>query len=186
MTDRWETLRSRLANDYQINLPMVKSDISAAERLIKTPDLSFRIMDGLGVSPMASQDEKLVPDLEDLPFDQLKADPQLPIKQIEQNFEEGLKYLRDCSILRSRYTEVAKDYVDTKLKIEEFWRLDEIHKLEEQNGVYEVALHDAEDEKRYSAGCSQGQHGNAHSYRGVDGSEQRGRIAFPVRTGGAR
>jgi hypothetical protein len=74
----------------------------------------------------ATLSTSLVNDLEAIEFAGTSADPAIRDRLIEQNVDDAIRYLQVCMALRSEFSGIAKNYVDTRLKTEEFFRLDAV------------------------------------------------------------
>lgn len=88
-----------------------------------------------------------IPDLERFEFSDIAEDHTLRDRLIEQNLESAFRYLQQCTSLKKEYREIAKLHLDTKLKTQEFFKLDNIHQEEILAGVYKNPYLDAEDDK---------------------------------------
>jgi hypothetical protein len=86
----------------------------------------------------------VVPELETFNFADLSEDTTIRDRLIEQNLDEALRYLQNCVILRKEYGDIAKLHLDTSLKMQEFFRLDDIHQMEVAAGLYEIPYHEAD------------------------------------------
>jgi hypothetical protein len=147
LADAWAGRRDQIATEYKLDLTGITADTAALKNTMSGPALPpVGTIDVAAGSSIAANSRPMIPDLEDFTFESLPADSRLKVRQIEHNFEEGLKYLHDCSSLKSQYSETSQDYVDTRLKAEEFFRLDQIHQLEIDAGLYEASFKEASDE----------------------------------------
>ncbi|MEF0940862.1 hypothetical protein [Rhizobium sp. BR 362] len=87
-----------------------------------------------------------VPNLETFSIGDIAPDPNLYPRRIEQNLDEALRLSQMCLQLRQSYMELARLRNDTKFKLEEFFRLDKVHKREVTAGVYKLPWQEAQDD----------------------------------------
>lgn len=88
----------------------------------------------------------LVNDIEQFEFSEETEDNTLRDRLVERNLEIACELLQDCLALRREFNDIAKLYVETRLKSEEFFRLDAIHQLEVAAGLYELPYKEAKRE----------------------------------------
>jgi hypothetical protein len=155
-----ETLQQHIADIYKFDLKLINQDEAAIEQRLTdnsaanaldfylnrpppgSPPGTAPPLPGLAAEIIAPE----TPDLETFVFSEITEDPTLRNRLIEQNLESAFRYLQHCTSLRKEYGEIAKLHLDTKLKTQEFFKLDKIHQQEITAGVYNNPYLHAQDE----------------------------------------
>jgi hypothetical protein len=88
----------------------------------------------------------LIDDLEQFDFDTVHEDVAIRDRSVELNLDEAGRLAQACTSLRSDYIATAKLFLDTRLKSEEFFRLDAIHLQEVAAGLYNLPFDEATDD----------------------------------------
>jgi hypothetical protein len=138
-------VREGVARLYSIDLLGLQSDASSLSIAIssRTPPQSATVY----ATPLSgAPPSALIADLEMFEFSSISEDTGIRDRSIEQNLDEATRYLQTCTALRKEYGDLAKLYADTRLKSEEFFRLDDIHLQEVASGLYELPYNEATDE----------------------------------------
>ncbi len=136
------------ASQYDVQLDLVAKETDSLKNHIKQPHSgvsSIDIYKGHFVSPIDAV-SATVPDIETINFSDVKVDPKLTPRFVEQNLDEANEFCRKCLSIRAQYRETAKLRNDVRFKFEEFVRLDEIHIQEVKAGLYKLPWQDMEDE----------------------------------------
>jgi hypothetical protein len=134
-------MRAEVASAYKIDEPTLRTDMqSIATAASSNAAANPQAIDQATFNTLT---QPLVPDLESIEFDTVSADPDVRDRLVEHNLDEALRYLQACNSLRAEYVEKAKVYVDTRLKTEEFFRLDDVHQQEVAEGLYGLPHYEA-------------------------------------------
>ncbi|MGX9179126.1 hypothetical protein [Mesorhizobium sp. BHbdii] len=152
MSDKLEIdrIRSEFAQTYSIDLGALREDTAKLQSLIRSPQNSLINSVSIyadGETYTAGSVDAQVPDLETAAFQDLPTDDRISPRKVEQNLDEALRYVQSALQVRNQYGELAKLRNDTRLKGEEFIRLDLIHLEEVDAGLYKLPWQDAADDK---------------------------------------
>lgn len=149
MADAWVAIRDAAAASFGIKTKDLRDDALEMARRVDATNSgnSFQrfVFDG---SSIANDRQYWIPVLDDInPADVVEA-PLYPVdvRSIEQNIDECARLIDAADRLRDKYTDLAAHYLDARLRIEEFLRNDEVHKLEVAAGIYELPWQEAETE----------------------------------------
>jgi hypothetical protein len=141
-------IEAKFAKIYEIDLKALRKDAKALITYTK------KIPGNINQSPPAitlltSATIVFAPRLEaDIDASAIPLDPRLLVRQIEANLDEAAKLVQACQMARERYGDLAKTRSDVKFKGEEFLRLDKVHQLEIDSGLYTLPWLEATDEVR--------------------------------------
>lgn len=140
-----DNLQSVFGTLYKINVSGIAADASALKQLVSAPSTpnAYAIYTNTLSVGAASP---LIADLEQFDFGDISEDYAIRDRSIEQNLDEATKYVQACASLRSDYIATAKLFLDTRLKSEEFFRLDSIHQQEVAAGLYNLPFDEASDD----------------------------------------
>ena len=145
-----EAIREQFARQYSIDLAALKADadvLRSRAATVRSSDNTDAIaLYENGETYTADFVDAKVPDLETEPLSAIPSDSRITSRNIELNFEECLRYLQSALQIRIQYGELGKLRNDTRLKGEEFIRLDLIHLDEVRAGLYELPWREAEDD----------------------------------------
>ena len=89
-----------------------------------------------------------IPSLEQFNFGDVAPDVGLSSRLIEQNLDDAVKYAHTCGSLRAEYGTAAKLYLDTAIKSEEFFRLEDVHDREVDAGLYSLPYDEASEDAK--------------------------------------
>jgi hypothetical protein len=138
-------IRALFGQVYGVDPNQLRNDSAAVSQAAHragglTPQL-------IGQTRFGTLGAPLVENIEDLDFSQYQLNTDLRDRLVEQNLDDATKCIQACLALRKEYQEIAKLYIDTRLKSEEFFRLDDIHQQEIAAGAYELPHSEALNEK---------------------------------------
>jgi hypothetical protein len=140
-----DNLQSNFGNLYKINVPGIAADANALKQLTSAPGTPNAY--AIYTNPLSvGAPSPLTADLEQFDFGDVGEDYAIRDRSIEQNLDEATKYVQACASLRSDYIATAKLFLDTRLKSEEFFRLDNIHQQEVAAGLYNLPFDEASDD----------------------------------------
>ena len=100
--------------------------------------------------------DAIVPALETLAYGDVEENKELDPRFVEQHMDDTSRYLAQCYAIRREYGDVAKLYIDTSLKAEEFFRLERIHNLEVAAGIYSLDYEDSTDQVKSAQAATDG------------------------------
>lgn len=136
--DVWGGLREKLANAYSINIDSIESEARAVAT--RPPGAaSAELLSGTSIARRTAS-SGVIPPLEDT---NAAYTTQGEMRKIEQQFDEFLKLVESCRSFRREYAEDARLYLEVRLGLEEFFRIDAIHQQEVAAGAYELPWKDA-------------------------------------------
>ncbi|PAQ04889.1 hypothetical protein [Mesorhizobium temperatum] len=139
-----EKIATRFANQYNIDLQAIRKDTSTLQALVAAPSIDSKAITESCYTYTGSGAD--VPNLEGPNSTQVSIDSRLSSRLVEVNLDEASKYAQTCGQLRDQYGALAKQRNDTRYKGEEFVRLDEVHSLEIDAGLYKLPWQEAADE----------------------------------------
>ncbi|MBR0925729.1 hypothetical protein JQ561_03850 [Bradyrhizobium diazoefficiens] len=140
-----DLIKSRFSRLYSLDTAGLQAEAARLASIIAGPAVPSAVT--IHSSPVAGVPSgALVQDIERTKFTDVSEDRTLRVRSIEQNLDEATRYLQTCVALRRDYAELAKLYVDTRLKSEEFFRLDSIHQQEVAAGLYSLPYDETTDE----------------------------------------
>lgn len=143
LVDPWSGLRRKLAGAYQINIDSIQSDAQVIAS--RAPGKMMpELISGTSIAKTIGANG-IIPPLEET---SAAYTTQGNIRHIEHQFDELVKLVEACRLFRREYAEYAKLYLETRLGLEEFFRIDAIHQLEVAAGAYEVPWKEAEGQLR--------------------------------------
>jgi hypothetical protein len=139
-----DALKQKFGTSYKINVAGIAADAVTLSNLVTsaTPPSATSIYS----TSISTFSTSLIDELEQFDFDSIEEDSNIRDRSIEQNVDEAGKYVQACSALRSEYIGLAKLFLDTRLKSEEFFRLDTIHQQEVAAGLYSLPYDEASDD----------------------------------------
>lgn len=139
-----DTIKQKFGDLYRINVSGIAADAGALAGVVSgvTPPSASSIYS----SSITAFPSALIDDLEQFDFDSIGEDVSIRDRSVELNLDEASKLAQACSSLRSDYIATAKLFLDTRLKSEEFFRLDTIHLQEVAAGLYNLPYDEATDD----------------------------------------
>jgi hypothetical protein len=139
-----ETIKESSSTQYKIDLTNIATDQQKLNDIITEPaEIDPKLIYTQAVTFSSDQSLALVPDLETFPYSDVSTDPRLYTRRIEQNLDEGVRFVQNCLQMRQYYAELGKLRSDTRFKAEEFFRLDAVHIEEVAAGLYELPWKEA-------------------------------------------
>jgi hypothetical protein len=137
-------IKQKLGILYRINVPGIVADTTALASRISSGGVPNAA--SIHATALTSFGSALIDDLEQLDFATVQEDSAIRDRSIELNLDEAGKLAQACSSLRSDYAATAKLFLDTRLKSEEFFRIDAIHLQEVAAGLYNLPFDEASDD----------------------------------------
>lgn len=138
-----ENIRALVGQQYSIDVQRLAKD---SQSLQTSSFKSLATARAVYEQQWAILASSITANLERYPFSDYVKSDDIRDRLVEQNLEDATKLLQACLALRQEYADLAKNFVETKLKSEEFFRLDDIHKQEVKAGLYELPYDEAKDD----------------------------------------
>jgi hypothetical protein len=160
MPDNSYILKTKIAiqSHYAVDLDGIESDSTNIRSLYNNakasgPPDAASIYDS---EITRANSDAIVPALETLAYGGVEENKELDSRFVEQHMDDTLRYLAQCYAIRREYGDVAKLYIDTSLKAEEFFRLERIHNLEVAAGIYSLDYEDSTDQVKSAQAATDG------------------------------
>lgn len=142
--EKWSNTRARLAAAFDLDLAQIQQDASRLAAIVDEKTQT-RIRGGEATS-YSSDSNALLPPLEGGTLADLLPPARSSPLHIEANLEDAARLLATAQDVKDKYESAARDFLDAKVRIDEFMRLDDVHKLEITAGLYSTPATDAADE----------------------------------------
>lgn len=143
--DPWAGIRSQLSTVYRIPLADINRDAAnIALQAQSVPRPSIQAI----YATTPNQTADLIAPIEDFDPTSITVDSRLSPSLVEKNLDEALALLEAALAIRREYAEATHRFLEARLRLEEFFRLDAIHRLEVEAGVYELPWRESEDHLR--------------------------------------
>lgn len=139
-----DSLKQKFGTLYRINIPGIAADAVALATSVAAPAAPSAL--SIYSAPISAFPASLIDDLEQFDFDTVHEDVAIRDRSVELNLDEAGRLAQACTSLRSDYIATAKLFLDTRLKSEEFFRLDAIHLQEVAAGLYNLPFDEATDD----------------------------------------
>jgi hypothetical protein len=146
MVDTTVPVRAAVSSAYAIDTEMLSQD----EARIAQTASAGSLADARALYTDRSRPIRvgLVRNLEEKQFSAYSPDSDIRDRLIEQNFDDVMRYIPACAAMRQESADLAKFFMETGLKSEEFFRLDDIHQQEVSAGLYDLPHREADDKVR--------------------------------------
>lgn len=135
-------IRQTTAKNYSFDITSVDAhaaDLAAAVDVDATALATATPLSGTLSGPQVAR----IADIERFNFGDIVDDATLRDRLIEQNLDDAIRFLQNCTASRKEYGDVAKLYLDNSLKSDEFFQLDDIHQEEVKAHLYEIPYKEA-------------------------------------------